>query len=465
MRNLLMVSGWVVSLLILAPANAAVTPQEAEKLGKELTSVGAEKAGNADGSIPAFEGNDAPLPGWEWGKNRFDYWKYKTDKPLFSIDASNVDKYAAHLSDSQVQALKTIKGYRMDVYPTRRTCGISATLAERTKANATEARIGADGWSLEHARTAGVPFPIPKSGIEVMYNAKERPQSVGTTWNDGTSIISPRPGGDEFTWYQWHQYFYWPTQNSARTSMEADGNIEVYGFYTFSKPAGLAGQGLIYTVPINKDPEQYYYFPGQRRVRRLPTYIFDTPFIGYENQYLIDEQLLQWSTLDRFEYKLIGKKELYVPVNNFRMYEYKADPKAVFGKSFVNPEYRHYELRRVWEIDARIKPGYRHLAAHRIYYIDEDSVNIVTATDFDEQGRVWKLLEGYQVPAWEIGGTCVHAPILMWDLQGGRYVADWMSIGGGNDIKWIKESDPEAKLAWMKPDFYTPETLRALSER
>lgn len=154
-----------------------------------------------------------------------------------------------------------------------------------------------------------------------------------------------------------------------------------------------------------------------------------------------------------------------MPVNNFRMYEYKADSKAVFGKSFVNPEYRRYELRRVWEVDAKIKPEYRHLAAHRIYYIDEDSVNIVTATDFDVQGKVWKLLEGYQVPAWEIGGTCVHAPILMWDLQGGRYVVDWMSIGGGKDIKWIKESDPEAKAPWMKPDFYTPETLRSLSER
>jgi hypothetical protein len=59
----------------------------------------------------------------------------------------------------------------------------------------------------------------------------------------------------------------------------------------------------------------------------------------------------------------------------------------------------------------------------------------------------------------------VQSPTLMWDLQGGRYVFDWGSIGGGKDIKWIKESDPEAKQAWLKSDFYTPETLRALSER
>jgi hypothetical protein len=467
MKSVSTVESLVIAVLTMASlsAIAAVTPQEADKLGKELTAIGAEKAGNADGSISAYEGNDTPLAGWEWGKNRFDYWKYKGDKPLFSIDGSNVDKYAAHLTDSQIQALKTIKGYRMDVYPTRRTCAVPALLAERTKANAAEAKIGADGWSLEHAKTAGVPFPIPKTGVEVMYNARVRPQSIGVTWNDGTSIISPRAGSDEFTHYQWLQYFYYPTQNAAKASMEADGNVEVYGFYIFSKPPGLAGQGLVTTAYMNRDPEQSYYFPGQRRVRRLPTYVFDTPFIGYENQYLIDEQLMQWSTLDRFEYKLVGKKEIYVPVNGFRMFEYKADPKTVFEKTFINPDFRRYELRRVWVVDATIKPSYRHLAPHRIYYIDEDSWNIVTSTDFDHDGKVWKLLEGFQVPAWEIGGICVHAPTEMWDLQNGRYVVDWMSIGGGKDVKWIKEGDPEAKAPWVKPDFYTPETLRSLSER
>lgn len=463
MRNGILAS--TLTVLLSGAALAAVTPQEAEKLGQELTPVGAEKAGNAEGTISPWEGNDTPRAGWEWGKNRFDFWKYKDDKPLFSIDASNVDKYKDHLTDAQITALKGIKDYRMDVYPTRRTCAVTPTLAERSKANALEGKIGADGWSLEHARTAGVPFPIPKAGVEVMYNAKERPQSIGTTWNDGTSVISPRPGTDDFTWYQWLQYFYWPTQKAERPSMEADGEIDAYGFYMFSKPAGLAGQGLIYSVPIAKDPEQYYYFPGQRRVRRLPTYVFDTPFIGYENQYMIDEQLMQWSTLDRFEYKLVGKKEVYVPVNAFKMFEYKANPSNIFGKSFINPAYRRYELRRVWVVDAQLKQGFRHLAPHRTYYVDEDSWNIVTSVDFDAQGKVWKLLEGFQIPAWEIGGVCVHAPTHMWDLQGGRYVVDWMSIGGGKDIKWIKEGDPEAKSVWMKPDFYTPETLRALAER
>jgi hypothetical protein len=465
MKRLAYVVGCVAAALISARASAGVTPQEADRLGKDLTPFGAEKAGNADGTIPAWEGNDTPLPGWEWGKIRRDYWKYKGDKPLFSIDASNVDKYAAHLTDGQITALKTVKGYRMDVYPTHRTCGVTPIYAERTKANALEAKIAADGWSLEHAKTSGVPFPIPKSGIEVMYNLKLRPSGIGAVYNDGTSVISPRPGTSDFTWYQWFLDQYWPSKSPTRTNVEDGGGVDFYVYYAYSKPAALAGQGFTGSIPINKDPEQYYYFPGQRRVRRLPTYVFDTPLIGFENQYLVDEETGIWMTLDRYDWKLVGKKEMYVPANVFGMYDYKADPKVVFDKTFINPAYRHYELHRVWVVDAHLKPGFRHLAPHRTYYIDEDSWNEVELTDYDKDDKVWKNVEQFPIPAWEVGGLCVELGDQMWDLQGGRYVVDWMSIGGGKDIHFIKEGDPEAKQAWTKPDFYTPETLRALSER
>ena len=465
MKRLAVLMSCIAAALIGARASAAVTPQEADKLGKELTPFGAEKAGNADGTIPAFEGNEPPLPGWEFGKVRKEYWKYKDEKPLFSIDASNVDKYAAHLTDAQITALKTVKGYRMDVYPTHRNCGITPLYAERTKVNATEAKIGADGWSLEHAKASGVPFPIPKSGVEVMYNVKLRPQAIGAIYNDGTSVISPRPGTSEFTWYQWYLLQYWPTKRADRQNVEEEGNVDFFVFYNYSKPAALAGQGFVGTIWQNKDPEQYYYFPGQRRVRRLPTYVFDTPLIGFENQYLVDEQAGFWMTLDRYEWKLLGKKEVYVGANDFGMWDYKADPKVVFDKTFVNPAYRRYELRRVWVVDAHIKSGFRHLAPHRTYYVDEDSWNMVELTDYDKDDKVWKNVVTWPAPIWEVGGLCTAMPFMMWDLQGGRYVVDWMSIGGGKDIQWVKLSDPEFKQPWLKPDFYTAETLRSLSER
>ena len=107
----------------------------------------------------------------------------------------------------------------------------------------------------------------------------------------------------------------------------------------------------------------------------------------------------------------------------------------------------------------------RHLAPHRTYYVDEDSWNMVELTDYDKDDKVWKNVVTWPAPIWEVGGLCTAMPFMMWDLQGGRYVADWMSIGGGKDIQWVKLGDPEFKQPWLKPDFYTAETLRSLSER
>jgi hypothetical protein len=446
-------------------ATAAVTPEQADHLGKDLTPIGAERAGNPDGTIPPYEGGEAPLPGWSWGKVRSQYSKFKDEQPLFSIDASNVDRHAEHLTEAQITALKTVPGYRMDIYPSHRTCNIDPAYAERARQNATEARIGADGWTLEHARTAGVPFPIPQSGVEAMYNARMRPQGIGYQIAYATTIISPRPGSSEFTVDGWGYETFLPSQSAAKASVESDGGVDFYVHYTYVEPPAMRGQAFIGISFENKGPEQYYYFPGQRRVRRLPNYVFDAPVVGYENQYLNDEQLMQWSTLDRFEYRLMGKKDIYLQNNALRMHDFDAKRDQVFGKDYVNPAYRRFELHRAWVVDARLKPGSQHLAPHRVYYLDEDSWSIAAVTEYDKKGKVWKLMEASQIPIWELGGSCGFLAYTIWDLQGRRYVADFNLIGAGGDAKWIRATDPEAQQPQFKADFYTPETLRAISER
>ena len=79
--------------VLLAPTgHAAVTEQEAAQLGKTLTPVGAEKAANKDGTIPEWTGGTTSAPaGWKSGQKRID--PFAADKPLFAIDATNVDKY------------------------------------------------------------------------------------------------------------------------------------------------------------------------------------------------------------------------------------------------------------------------------------------------------------------------------------------------------------------------------------
>ena len=159
-------------------ALAAVSEAEAARLGKDLTPVGAERAGNKDGSIPAWTGGiTQPPAGWKVGQKRIN--PFKADKPLYSIDAGNVDKYKDKLSEGQVALVKTLKGYRMDVYPTRRSCGFPDFVYERTKVNAKEARLAANGWGLEKAMGAAVVFPMPSNGAEAVWNHKLRYMGEG----------------------------------------------------------------------------------------------------------------------------------------------------------------------------------------------------------------------------------------------------------------------------------------------
>ena len=179
---------------LFAPAaHAAATEQEAAQLGKTLTPVGAERAGNRDGTIPEWTGGVTSAPaGWKVGQKRID--PFAADKPLYSIDATNVDKYKDKLSEGQMALVKQLKGYRMDVYPTQRSCGFPDFVYERTKTNAREARLSANGWGLEKGIGAAILFPIPKSGAEAVWNHKLRYMGEGRIEQYAT--IFSNKGGD-----------------------------------------------------------------------------------------------------------------------------------------------------------------------------------------------------------------------------------------------------------------------------
>ncbi len=75
--------------LIAGNALAGVSAEEAAKIGKELTPMGAEAGANADGSIPAWDPAGPPIPA-SFVKDSDNYTNpYADEKPLFTIDNSN----------------------------------------------------------------------------------------------------------------------------------------------------------------------------------------------------------------------------------------------------------------------------------------------------------------------------------------------------------------------------------------
>ncbi len=143
------------------------------------------------------------MAGWSYGKYRGDYSKYKAEKPLFSIDASNVDKYQDKLSPGQVQFIKQTKGYKMDVYPTHRNAGFpDFDRGEHQKE--CDKRQTRRGWLVAERRpfSPAFRFPSRKTGRKPCGISMTRYRGMGVEWPDTHTVASPRPGSTE--WIETH---------------------------------------------------------------------------------------------------------------------------------------------------------------------------------------------------------------------------------------------------------------------
>ena len=441
----------------LSPASAA----DFSHLGRDLTPAGAETAGNASRTIPAFEGNQPPNAGWSFGAFRGDYWKHKGEKPLFTITAANMSQYADHLTAGQIAMLTDRKGYQMDVYSSHRDCGLPDFVVKSTLANAGKATIGSDGWGLKSAILPSVPFPIPQSGIEAMWNFQTRYQGLATNWLNARSYVSPRPGSSDGILLQYTQLFYYPWAKQGQQTPGDVGQLQNGTFYSYSQPNALAGQALMQRYYFNSSAESYYYFTGQRRVRRLPTYAYDAPIIGFENQYPNDAIQVFYGSPDRFDWKLAGKREIYIPYNSFETTNYKLGL-DMLGPQYVSSKVRRYELHRVWVLEGTVKEGMRHTTPHKTLYLDEDSWIAAVGDDYDSDKRLWRMKEMFSYPDYEAQSCTSSGMLTINDVIGGRYVADQVLFGTGADVRQELTRPQDNRL---KDDFYTPENLRAISER
>jgi len=434
---------------------------DATRLGTTLTPLGAEAAASADGVIPAWASPGQQHEGWSYGQVRGQYWKFKDDKPLYSIDASNVAQYESKLSPGQLELFKKIPGYRMDVYPTRRSCGVPDFVAENTKKNVGFATLDAAGLALQEAYVPGVPFPMPTTGVEVMVNMKMRYRGVGVDIPRSIAGISPRNEGGDWLRISNDLSFFTPWGEKGSALFSSVGRVETATYFSFLEPAALAGQAAVQSAMAGEQASTFYYFPGQRRVRRMPAYSYDAPQIGMDNQYSVDEGNIFFGPLDRFDWKLVGKQELLVPYNAFGAYDTSAKFDEVAQSDSIAPESRRYELHRVWVVEANVRQGMRHQAPKRLFYIDEDSWNAVMAVDFDKQGQIWKVREGFPIPVYETG-ACDTQALVQYNLADDRYLFDLGTIGASKDIRWLTESEGSPR---HKRDFYTSDNLRAISER
>jgi len=403
--------------LMTCTAMAAVSADEAAKLKSTLTPLGGEKAGSADGTIPAWDGGYTKLPaGWKSGEPRPD--PFAGEKPLYSITAQNMAQYASKLSEGQQALLKKYPSYRIDVYKTHRTAAAPKFVYDNTYANATRAKTSADGYSIEGAY-GGIPFPIPKTGAEVMWNHQLRWLGESVEYLAGSYTVSgdkPVLAGASENKMSYPYYF-------------SDGSLENFDgdYWHFlqlqTAPSYKAGETILIRDSVDfagKGRQAWQYLTGQRRVRKAPNIAYDTPNATTSGIILFDEVSLFIGALDKYDWKLVGKKEMIVPYNVNAFWLGKVAD--VLQPQFLNPDALRWEVHRVWEIEATLGAGKRHVVPKKKFYVDEDTWTALLYDGWDAQGQLWRSGLGLPFVAYEYPGTIAN-PFTIYDLLKSSYSA------------------------------------------
>lgn len=398
-------------------AGAKVSAADAAKLGTTLTPVGAEMAGNKEGTIPAYTGGMKTLPASFNGYKAGDYYPdpFPDDKPLFTITHENYKQYASKLAVGSATLLERYADYSIKVYPTRRTVVLPDAVYAATKANATTATIvGDDG--LKDA-TLGFPFPIPQSGAEVIWNHKVRYRGDSVIQNGTLFVVQPTGKFEEGFYNTSAQFVY---GNVKKPGTIAD-NLVLQVLRKELAPPRVAGSITLAWDHLDGTRDAWQYSPGTNRVRQAPIVAFDNPVIGSDGLQVVDQADMFNGSMQRYTWKLVGKKEIYVGYNNYKLVRPELKYAELIKPLHLNPAYPRYELHRVWVVEATLKPGINHIFKRRTFYVDEDSWNIVAVDCYDARDQLWRFQEGYVIPL-VVDKAVVAAPLLIYDLFSRRYL-------------------------------------------
>lgn len=397
---------------------AAASEDVATQLGSTLMPLGGERAGNAAGTIPPWTGGLTQAPqGYIAGQHHID--PFADDKPLFTITADNLEQYKNNLSAGQRALFATYPhSYQIPVYPSRRTGAAPQWVYDNTRYNARHARLDNNGNSFSNAK-GGIPFPVTDNAVEMLWNHIARYRGVYALRHASEAVVQ-RNGAYSLLAAQQEILFKFYENRGA---IEPDDNILFYSLSFIKSPVRLAGgAALVYETldQVKEERQVWVYNSGQRRVRKAPNLSYDAPIATSEGIRTADTADMFNGLPDRFDWKVVGKQEIYIPYNNYQLTHPSVRYSELLQPGHVNPAVTRNELHRVWVIEGTLREGAQHSYSKRRFYLDEDSWQIVLADEYDSLGELWKVSIAYLKNYYEVPTTWTALDVHH-DVQGRRY--------------------------------------------
>lgn len=433
------------------PAAAAVLEAQVNRLGIDLTPVGAEKAG--EGEIPEWTGGLSSVPSnvtYEPGKHLQD--PFSSDPVRYTVTGENAGQYADILTTGQRAMLDRYDSYKMNVYETRRSCAYPEAVYQATKHNAEVGELVGGGNGVGKA-IMGFPFPIPNSAYEIVWNHTLRYRSFKLTRQFAAAPMTP--SGDYTLLKVQDEAIFWWSDPSKGSAEELDNNSIFYIANTIA-PARAAGNVILVHEAVNaavRPRQAWQYSPGTRRVRRAPNIAFDNPGVNTDGLSTADSFDGYNGSLERYDWTVNGKSPRLIAANAYQTLDVPYE--QLLTPLHVNQDLVRYELHRVWEIDALLRSNTRHVYSRRTLYLDEDSWQITGSALYDGRGEIWRVQEIQQMASYQVP-LCGYNGQIDYDLQASRYLAAGLQNEEPPVNFFADELDGER---------YTPSAIRRMGAR
>lgn len=440
----------VASALVSAKLRNAMAA-DSSLLTTTLTPFGSERAGNADGSIPAWTGGYTQLPpGWQPGQAMPDF--FASEQPVATISADNVSQHADRLSEGTVALIQKY-GLSIKVFPTHRTAMAPQWVYDNIAANAGTAQLDARGGRFGFTGAwGGVPFPITNAadpvaaGSQIMWNHSSRWNGRYTRVNNSSYVVSSGSMVLASTVQSQICYPYYISEAGKDWVIKYSANVIA--------PPNLAGSESLSWYNTDGPTQAWEVLSGQGRVRMAPEYAYDTPspftdgVSGYDEYYGFN------GAHDRYDWRYIANKEMYIPYNNNGLALATAEDAHLVH--FLNPDVVRWELHRVWIVEATLHQGERNVLPKRRFYIDEDTWMVGVNEAWDANGNLFKVGMNYNLVRPDLPGV-INLNTSVHNLQTG----DFVTLGG----IWNQQADPVLKFADSIPaEVFDSENLAAAAQ-
>ncbi|HEJ1199645.1 TPA: DUF1329 domain-containing protein [Pseudomonas aeruginosa] len=444
-KNQSICAGLALALSMVAASALAASFEDAQKLKGFLTPLGAERAGNAAGTIPAWEGGITQAPrSYQPGQHHVD--PFADDRPLFTITKANLEQYKGNLTPGEIALFNSYPdSFQMPVYKSRRSGAAPQWVYDNTFKNATSAKLLDGGTGFADAY-GGVPFPLPKSGVEALWNHITRYRGTYVVRRASETPVQ-RNGSFSLVTSQQEGLFNYYRQGGQFAELK---NILFYYVAFVKSPARLAGSATLVheTLDQVKQARQaWIYAAGQRRVRRAPNLAYDTPIAASEGLRTADDTDMFNGSPDRYDWTLMGKKEIYIPYNNYKVSSPQVKYVDLLKIGHLNPQYTRYELHRVWVVEGTLKPNARHIYSKRVLFLDEDSWGAAVVDQYDGRGDLWRVSMAYLKNFYDLPTTWSALDVFH-DLQARRYYVQNLD---NEETQTVDFAQPIPKDAYFMP--------------